>query len=152
MTSVKQVQVTSTAEPERQGSAFAAVRPSGKCGFVGGDHQVGTVVGFKFGQRWPMWVLTVPMLRWSFSAISWFDRPWPTRVRTSRSRVVRRSSSRGVDCRAGRRMNSAMSRRVVVGASRASPAATTRMAVSSSVAVASLPRDLQRAVEDGRNH
>ena len=79
------------------------------------------------------WVLTVATDRYSAAATSLLDLPAATCWSTSRSRSVScaRASSAGRAAARGCRANSAISRRVIAGASRASPAATMVMASSS---------------------
>jgi len=75
------------------------------------------------------------------SLISVLDSPPAISRSTSVSRCVSESSACGTGRFArGRRAKSAMSRRVMDGASSPSPAATTRTAFTSSAAVASLSR------------
>lgn len=78
----------------------------------------------------------------SSAAISLLDRPLPTSVSTSRSRSVMPSSRcGGTAAGAGRFANSSIRRRVTLGAMRASPAATTRVAVRMSSSAMSLTRN-----------
>src|SRR5215216_7140082 len=88
------------------------------------------------------WVRAVAGLTTSRSAISWLDSPAPARAMTSRSRSVRaaRSTRAGGLARRRAAANSAISRRVTLGASRASPSATTRTARSSSMGSVFLSR------------
>jgi Domain of unknown function (DUF4277) len=85
-----------------------------------------------------MWVRTVAGLRTSSSAISSLDRPVATHPSISRSRSVRasRPGAEGVPP-ARCRPNRLTTRRVTEGDSKASPAATTRTARSSSAGSAS---------------
>ena len=82
-----------------------------------------------------MWVFRVPRLMWSAASISELDSPRVTRARTSRSRGVTPSSERRG---AVRRSDAAMSRRVTLDASSASPPATVRIASMSRGGVMSL--------------
>jgi hypothetical protein len=88
-----------------------------------------------------MWVLVVCSAMTRVSLISVLERPRAISRRTSVSRWV---SAPSVDGNGGSgrgwRAKSAIRRRVTDGASRASPAATTRTAWTSSAAVASLSR------------
>jgi hypothetical protein len=94
-----------------------------------------------FMSRRPTWVFAVDRLTCRWDAISALDRPSPTRVRTSRSRSVISSTAAAGRCLgSGRLVNSSMSRRVTAGARSASPAATTRIAVSRSAGRVSLSR------------
>ncbi len=70
-----------------------------------------------------------------------FDRPRAINVSTSRSRGVSTVSDGGVPTSRGCRAKCAISRLVTVGASSASPAATTRTADTSSTGVASFSRN-----------
>ena len=75
--------------------------------------------------------LTVATLMYSSAAMSAFDLPWPIAIATSRSRSVSRSSSSRARARRAASPSSAtcsISRRVTVGDSIASPAATSRIA------------------------
>src|SRR5215475_15713382 len=87
---------------------------------------------FSLASRWLTWVLVVAALIESLSAISVLDRPVAMSASTSRSRVVMAAMAVGAWVAgaggAGRRTNSATSRRVTLGASSASPAATTLIA------------------------
>ncbi len=88
-----------------------------------------------------MWVFTVCSATTRSAAISWLDRPRAISRSTSVSRGVSAFSAAGRGrSRCGRAANSAISRRVTDGASRASPAATTRTALIRSAAGASLSR------------
>src|SRR4029453_10008467 len=89
------------------------------------------------------WVRAVAGLTTSRSAISSLDSPAPARAMTSRSRSVRaaRSTRAGRLARRRAAANSAISRRVTLGASRASPSATTRTARSSSAGSVFLSRN-----------
>src|SRR2546423_1682971 len=94
-----------------------------------------------FAIAWLTWVRAVAGLRNSLAPISSLLSPCPTRARTSRSRWVStasRSSATRVAIRSA--VNWAIRRRVIRGASNASPAATTRMACNSSAGPASLSR------------
>src|SRR6266536_1944684 len=94
-----------------------------------------------FTIAWLTWVRAVAGLRNSSAPISSLLSPCPTRASTSRSRWVStasRSSAARVTIRSA--VNWAMRRRVIRGASNASPAATTRMACNSSAGPASLSR------------
>ncbi len=87
-------------------------------------------------------VLAVSGLTNSRPAISSLDRPAATRPSTSRSRSVSLSSIRpSVRGRSGRLARSVISRRVTLGASSASPRATTRTAWIRSSGSASLSRN-----------
>src|SRR5829696_5131874 len=89
------------------------------------------------------WVRAVAGLTTSRSAISSLDSPAPARAMTSRSRSVRAARSTApAGALAWRRAaaNSAIRRRVTLGASRASPSATTRTARSSSIGSVFLSR------------
>lgn len=92
-------------------------------------------------KMWPTWVLTVCSDTTRSSAISPFERPAAISARTSVSRSVNPSSRARVGARGPPRCaNSAMRRRVMVGAMTALPAATMRTAAASSSAEASLSR------------
>ena len=98
--------------------------------------------------RCPTWVLAVASLMHRLAAISELDRPVAIRARTSRSRAVMAGRApRGLAAGGagrgggGRRVNSATSRRVTLGASRASPAAMTRIALISSAGCVLLSRN-----------
>lgn len=84
----------------------------------------------------PTCVFTVASESTSRAAISPFDRPWATSSMTSRSRPVSRSRAplAALSCRALGSMaeKRSSSRRVVDGATTASPLCTARIAVSSS--------------------
>ena len=89
---------------------------------------------WSLARRWPMWVFTVPWPTCRWSQISLLDRPRAISDSTSRSRSVTPSSPCSGDCPgSASRANSAIRRRVIDGASRPSPAATTL-----------LPRQLRR--------
>ena len=90
----------------------------------------------------PTWVLVVCSAMTRVSLISALDRPRAMSRSTSVSRLGERAEpgGDGRDVAPGRRVKSAISRRVTDGASSASPAATTRTACTSSAAVASLSR------------
>src|SRR5215207_920505 len=87
------------------------------------------------------WVFAVAGLITSRSASSSLRRPAATRASTSRSRSVSSPSSAGEwRCGAGLEMNSEINRRVTLGDSNASPAATTRTASRRSSGSTSLSR------------
>jgi hypothetical protein len=90
----------------------------------------------------PTCVLTVVSLTNSSAAISALDRPRATSFSTSTSRSVSACSGCGTDSSpdGSRPAYLSSSRRVMLGASIASPAATTRIACTSSAAGASLSR------------
>ncbi|CAM5678570.1 hypothetical protein SBADM41S_06010 [Streptomyces badius] len=87
-----------------------------------------------------MWVFTVWSVMVSRSAMSALDNPRAIRTSTSASRAVSPSTERFGGALTRCRANSAMSRPVISGASRAWPPATTRTACSSSGKVASFSR------------
>src|SRR5438132_809310 len=90
------------------------------------------------------WVLTVVSLTWRRWAISALVSPFATSFSTSRSRSVSVSNSFDLcGTGSGRLANSSISRFVTDGASSASPAATTRMALIRSSGGAALRRNAE---------
>ena len=91
---------------------------------------------------WPRWVLTVASEICSTAAISALDRPEPTSASTSRSRAVSSARSGGgpsAEGRCGRKRP--IRRRVVEGATTASPLCTLRMACRNSSGCADFSRN-----------